>query len=86
MVWVYTARTNDSNDITIEVYDTHAAACDRLKKEVTAFFNKPWDDIKEIKWTGRIGDESLWINADHTEYYSGYCEYYWDVNEREVQK
>ena len=83
-VWVYTERDDDQPNMTIEVYDTHAAACDRLRQNVERYFEKPFDEIEEIPYTGPQ-DESLYINADSVEYWTAsYGTIRWDVDEREV--
>ena len=85
-VWVYTKRDDDQPNMTIEVYDTHAAACDRLRREIETYFEQPFDEIKEIPYVG-IQNESLYITADSVEYWNGnYGTIRWDVDEREIQR
>ena len=83
-VWVFTKRNDYDPNITIEVYSTRAAANQRLRYEVESFFEKPFDEIKEIPDAGYKQDY-LYISADYVEYYnndSGTTN--WDVDEREV--
>lgn len=84
MVWVYTNRDDNEPNLTIDVYDTHAAACDRLKTDVEGYFGKPFEELEEIPYTGSKG-VSLYINADSVEYWnSDYGTIRWDVDGREV--
>ena len=85
-VWVYTERNDDNPNLMIDVYDTKAAANQRLRYSVGAFFEKPFDEIDEITWDGTKTGEALDITADRVEYYSGRCTYHWDVDEREVMR
>lgn len=83
-VWVYTERDDDQPNMTIEVYDTHAAACSRLKKEVENYFGRPFDEIEEIPYAWPY-NETLYVNADSVEYWNAnYGTIHWDVDEREI--
>lgn len=84
MVWVYMARTSDNDDIAIEVYGTHAAACDRLKKEVESYFGKPMDQINDIPYSPDRPWETRYVSADYVNYVDGYNTYCWSVDAMEV--